>query len=111
MLLLSKGESWDSTSRNRPISSEAENRHRSFGEEDGREGVLGEGEFVGPGDDDEREGALGEGEFVGPGDDDEREGVLGEGEFVGPGDDDEREGALGGVEVNILERRSKHCLL
>ena len=59
VLPLSKGESWDSTSRNRPISSEAENRHRSFGEEDGREGVLGEGEFVGPGDDDEREGFLG----------------------------------------------------
>ena len=56
---LSQGESWDSTSRNRPISSEAENRHRSFGEEDGREGVLGEGESVGPGDDDEREGVLG----------------------------------------------------
>ena len=93
VLPLSKGESWGSTSRNRPISSEAENRHRSFGEEDGREGVLGEGEFVGPGDDDEREG------------------VLGEGEFVGPGDDDEREGVLGGVEVHILERRSKRCLL
>ena len=45
VLPLSKGESWDSTSRNRPISSEAENRHRSFGEEDGREGVLGEGDF------------------------------------------------------------------
>ena len=73
VLPLSKGESWDSTSRNRPISSEAENRHRSFGEEDGREGVLGEGEYVGPGDDDERGG--------------------------------------GGVEVDILERRSKRCLL
>ena len=57
VLPLSKGESWDSTSRNRPILSEAENRHRSFGEEDGREGVLGESEFVGPGDHDEREGS------------------------------------------------------
>ena len=75
VLPLSKGESWDSTSRNRPISSEAENWHRSFREEDGREGVLGEGEFV------------------------------------GPGDDDEREGVQGGVEVDILERRSKRCLL
>ena len=62
VLPLSRGESWHSTSRNRPISSEAEKRHPSFGEEDGREGVLGEGEFVGPGDDDESDGVLGEDE-------------------------------------------------
>ena len=52
VLPLSKGETWPSTFRNRPISSEAKNRHRSFGEEDGREGVLGEGDLFGPGDDD-----------------------------------------------------------